>query len=239
MVDSRLPVQALDRSPGHHTPISVFLIVAKVETENELARLIGERPGLTLAGGCIGINEAHRQLASIRPMVCVLDVEMGSVNFSRALSILSRQATATSVVAVGRRHLIDELRPGLYPGIHSVYEFNETNRGFAAAIEAANFRSKRFTRVEAQEQPPTDSEPLADAYAGSTAGTQWLREVKDQDLRILRGLARGLTNAQIGASLYLSEATIKSHIAALMRKVGVDNRVQLALAAARAGLLTT
>lgn len=50
-------------------------------------------------------------------------------------------------------------------------------------------------------------------------------------------VARGLTNAAIGGELYLAEATIKAHIATIQTKLGVANRVGIAVLAERAGLL--
>lgn len=58
-----------------------------------------------------------------------------------------------------------------------------------------------------------------------------------RDRRIVRAIANGLTNAQIGNLLHISEATVKAHLAQIMRSVGIDNRVQLAVAADNAGVL--
>lgn len=50
-------------------------------------------------------------------------------------------------------------------------------------------------------------------------------------------VGRGLTNAAIGTELYMSEATVKSHLAAIQTKLSVPNRVGIAVIAERAGLL--
>jgi DNA-binding NarL/FixJ family response regulator len=54
---------------------------------------------------------------------------------------------------------------------------------------------------------------------------------------VLRLLAAGRTNAQIGAELYISAKTASVHVTAILRKLGVSNRVQAAALAERAGLL--
>ena len=54
---------------------------------------------------------------------------------------------------------------------------------------------------------------------------------------MLRLLAAGRTNAQIGAELYISAKTVGVHVTNILRKLGVSGRVQAAALAERAGLL--
>ena len=59
----------------------------------------------------------------------------------------------------------------------------------------------------------------------------------DRELTVLRLLAAGRTNAQIGAELYISPKTASVHVTSILRKLGVSNRVQAAAWAERAGLV--
>jgi len=60
----------------------------------------------------------------------------------------------------------------------------------------------------------------------------------DRELTVLRLLAAGRTNPQIGAELYISTSTASVHVSNILRKLGVSSRVQAAAIAERAGLLT-
>ena len=60
----------------------------------------------------------------------------------------------------------------------------------------------------------------------------------DRELTVLRLLAAGRTNPQIGAELYISTSTASVHVSNILRKLGVSSRVQAAAVAERAGLLT-
>jgi DNA-binding CsgD family transcriptional regulator len=59
----------------------------------------------------------------------------------------------------------------------------------------------------------------------------------DRELTVLRLLAAGRTNSQIGAELYISTSTASVHVSNILRKLGVSSRVQAAAVAERAGLL--
>jgi DNA-binding NarL/FixJ family response regulator len=64
-----------------------------------------------------------------------------------------------------------------------------------------------------------------------------LDALTDREREVLVAVGRGLSNAEIGRSLYLSEATVKTHVSRLLLKLACTNRVQVAILAHDAGLL--
>lgn len=64
-----------------------------------------------------------------------------------------------------------------------------------------------------------------------------LRGLTERERQVLTEIGLGRTNAEIAARLYMSEATVKSHVSHLFDKLSATNRVQLAIAAFRAGIV--
>jgi DNA-binding NarL/FixJ family response regulator len=62
-------------------------------------------------------------------------------------------------------------------------------------------------------------------------------ELTERELEVANAVARGLSNAEIGAQLYLSEATVKTHVTRVLAKLGVRDRVQIVVAAYECGFV--
>ena len=76
-----------------------------------------------------------------------------------------------------------------------------------------------------------------DAAPVTKVGLASSDELTDREIDILRALVDGLSNAQIGKQLYLSESTVKTHVQHLLDKTGCANRTQLAVSARASGLV--
>ena len=63
-----------------------------------------------------------------------------------------------------------------------------------------------------------------------------LADLSPRELEVCVEVGRGRSNAEIGASLFMSEATVKAHVSRLLVKLGLANRVQVAILAHDAGL---
>jgi DNA-binding NarL/FixJ family response regulator len=64
-----------------------------------------------------------------------------------------------------------------------------------------------------------------------------VKSLTEREVEVLTGLGEGLSNAQIAARLYLSEATVKGYVSRMLDKLGLDNRTQAGLLAHDAGIV--
>src|SRR5262249_32652344 len=88
---------------------------------------------------------------------------------------------------------------------------------------------------------PTVTRRLLERFAPKLPGGEErappaLESLTERELEILTLLASGLSNAELGANLYLSEPTIKTHLSSIFRNVGRGARVRAVIAAFDAGL---
>ena len=67
---------------------------------------------------------------------------------------------------------------------------------------------------------------------------QWVDRLSDREVEVLHCIAAGLSTNEIASTLFISTATVKSHIARLIAKVEVRDRLQLVIAAYRSGFVT-
>ena len=79
--------------------------------------------------------------------------------------------------------------------------------------------------------------PLLPASPQSTGAGERLDGLTEREVEVLTAVARGLTNAEIAATLYLAEATVKTHIGHVLAKLGLRDRVHMVLVAYNAGLV--
>jgi DNA-binding NarL/FixJ family response regulator len=80
---------------------------------------------------------------------------------------------------------------------------------------------------------------LAEAQRGQATGPapEELAALTTRELEVVRTIARGMSNAEIAHELFISEWTVKTHVASILRKLGLRDRAQVVAAAYESGLV--
>ncbi|MDQ3632163.1 MAG: response regulator transcription factor [Actinomycetota bacterium] len=189
-------------------------------------RVVGEAPD-----GRSAVDVVSRR----RPDVCLMDIRMPDLDgLAAAERILSDPDLDTAVLMLTtfdlREYVYEALRIGASgfllkdtPADRLLDAVRVIASGDALLAPSITRRLiEQFTRAA---RPEPDGVPAA------------LAELSPRELEVLRLVARGLSNAEIAAELVLGESTVKTHVAHLLSKLGLRDRVQAVVLAYETGLV--
>lgn len=183
-------------------------------------RLALERAGFIICGEAWTADRAVELAVQERPDVCLLDIHMPGSGIAAAGAIAER-VPATSIVMLTVSQEDDDLFDALRAGA-SGYLLKTTNpdrlphalqgvlRGEAALPRS--LVSRVLAEFRRRQQP------------GRRAGEAGFRDLTSREWEVLELLAEGHTTAQIAATLFVSSATIRTHIASTLRKLSAPDR---------------
>jgi DNA-binding NarL/FixJ family response regulator len=193
-------------------------------------------PDITVVGEAADGAEAVELAARLRPDVVLMDVRMPTMDGIEATRRLLANGSSRSRVVMlttfdmdeyvfealaagASGFLIKDVRPELLvAGIRSVH-----------AGESLLAPSVTRRLIESF---------LAKSQRVDTTARKRVDALTAREQETLRLLARGLTNAEIAAELYVSETTVKTHVGRVLMKLGLRDRVQAVIYAYEAGLIT-
>lgn len=168
-----------------------------------------------------------------RPDVALLDIQMPVLDGLAALREIRHLAPAVRVVVLTTFGQDDYVAQALASGAAGFLLKESAAEELEYAIRAAAagnaYLSPKITRQVLERLPTPAGRPTEDLAKVDT--------LSEREREVLIRLAQGLSNAEIGKQLFVSEGTVKTHVYHLFAKLGVENRVQAAMMAQRTGLL--
>jgi DNA-binding NarL/FixJ family response regulator len=196
-----------------------------------LRSLLGEH-GFSVVGEA-GTGEAALPLIDRRrPDVVVMDLSMPGMSGAETTRELRARFPSTAVLVVtvsaSEADVLEALEAGAAGYLLKDSSPEEIVRALRAALDGDTPLSPRVARLIVERARGAGGGRLSPEAAG---------QLSERELEVLRLLAEGLDNNEIGLRLYLSPTTVKRHISSIFAKLGVSNRVQAAIWAVRAGLL--
>jgi DNA-binding NarL/FixJ family response regulator len=193
-------------------------------------RLILERSGDIDVVGEAGTGElALHSSLRLRPDVVLMDVRMPDMDGLEATRrLLTHSANRSRVIVLTTFDLDDYVYAALRYGASGFLLKNAPAPQLVDAGEAL--------------LAPTVTRRLIAEFArrlGPATPPAALGELTSREADVLRLVAQGLTNREIAAELVVGEATVKTHVARVLNKLGLHNRVQAVVFAYESGLIKT
>jgi DNA-binding NarL/FixJ family response regulator len=197
-------------------------------------RLILEmEPGMEVVGEADDGGVCVRLARERRPDVVLMDIRMPGVDGIEATRRLVAEGSAARVLILttfdADEYVYESLRAGAAgfllkdaPRAQLVSAIRQVADGDALLAPAIT------RRLIERYAPPASRDPAARrAFAA----------LSDREGEVLRLLTRGLSNGEIAATLFVAEATVKTHVARILMKLGLRDRVQAVVLAYESGLV--
>lgn len=217
------------------TTIRLLLVDDDPLVRAGLSLMMGGAEDIEIVGEAADGSEVEALVERTRPDVVLMDVRMPGVDGLAATERLRGRPEAPQIVVLTTFHADEQVLRALRAGAAG-FVLKDTPP--AEIVEAVR-------RVAAGDPvlSPTVTRQLMRHAAGGAADDRRTRArervaaLNEREREVAVRVGRGLANAQIAAELFMSVATVKTHVSRILAKLDLGNRVQIALLAHDAGLL--
>ncbi len=193
-----------------------------------LVTLLGTMPGVEVVGAAADGEEAVSVVADSSPDVVLMDVRMPRLDGVEATRRIRTEHPDTQVVVLTTYADDESVLGALRAGALGYLTKDAGREHIRRALEAAaNGQAVLDPAVQAQ---------LVEAAKDSSRGGPLPDGLTDREAEVLTLIASGRSNAEIASELYVSEATVKTHVNHIFTKTGSRDRSQAIAYAHRHGL---
>src|SRR5216684_8224572 len=233
---SEAPAREADdmTAPGAPAPIRVLVVDDQELVRSGFCVILDAADGITVVGEAANGEAAVSQVAAHEPDVVLMDIRMPGMDGLEATRLITGGAPAApKVVMLTTFDLDDYVYEALRAGASGFLLKDSPRHDLIAAVRAAAagdaLLAPSVTRrlIEAFARRPPETSPSPSQLASLTA----------REREVLLLLARGRSNSEIAAKLFVSEATVKTHVGNLLAKLGLRDRVQAVILAYETGIV--
>jgi DNA-binding NarL/FixJ family response regulator len=194
--------------------------------------ILRAEPDIDVVGEAADGREAVAKAATHRPDVVLMDVRMPEMNGIEATRQIAAGESAPRVLVLTTfdrdEYVYEALRAGAGAFLLKDAPEHQLLAAIRVVAEGGSLFSPSVTRRLIEQFTARGEAPVADAH---------LEKLTARELEVLRLVARGLSNAEISERLVVSEHTTKTHVASILQKLALRNRVQAVVLAYETGLV--
>ncbi|WP_338603991.1 response regulator transcription factor [Saccharopolyspora sp. SCSIO 74807] len=214
-------------------PVRVVVVDDEPMVCAHLRTILGSAPDIEVVDDAQDGAAAVESVVRHRPRVVLMDLRMPGVDGLTATERISRLPDPPAVVALTTFDADQYVLRALRAGASGFLVKSTPPEDLLGLVRVA---ADGHTVLS-----PQAAQRLVAASSGEQGARQralrLVRELTEREVEVLTGLGEGLSNAQIGQRLHLSEATVKGYVSRMLVKLDCGNRVQAGLLAYEAGLI--
>lgn len=200
--------------------IRVALVDDQAIVRAGLARILSPEDGFEVIAECADGREAVDRLPALSPEVALMDIRMPVLDGIAATAALLEAADAIAVLVLTTFGEDEVLWGALEAGAAGFVLKDSSAEDLIAAVRAVAGGAAWFDPAVA----PKILEHYRRRVAPAGREAHRLELLSEREREVLQLMARGATNAEIAGSLFVAEATVKTHIGSIFGKLGVRDR---------------
>lgn len=210
--------------PDADDEIRLLLIDDEWLVRSGLRTMLTGQPGITIVGEAGDGSSVTELVRSSGATVVLMDVRMPRVNGVEATEALRRMPDPPHVIVLTTFDHDNLVLRALRAGASGFLLKDTPPPELVAAIRRVAAGEQILSPAVLRKLILRFTEP-----GPAPARTQHLARLTPAEQRVALGVAQGRSNAEIAGELSVSLATVKTHVSSILGKLGVDNRVQIAL----------
>jgi DNA-binding NarL/FixJ family response regulator len=198
-----------------------------------LAMILGADPGIEVVGQGADGSEAVPLVHKHRPDVLLMDVRMPTLDGIAATKAVTALPNPPKIIMLTTFDMDEYVFQALEAGASGFLLKDTPPQELARAVHVVAGGAAMLS--------PTVTRRMLSHFSEANPGTRQerhpgLEQLTERETEVLGAVGAGLSNAQIGMRLFMSEATVKAHVSKIFAKLDCTNRVQIAIIAHEAGL---
>jgi DNA-binding NarL/FixJ family response regulator/class 3 adenylate cyclase len=224
---------ASDARPSATEIVSVVLIDDEELVREGLKLILDAEPDINVVGEAADGRAALELIERVQPDVALMDIQMPQLDGLSATARIVERGLPTRVVVLTTFDYDENVMRALHAGASAFLLKNAPRQQLATAVRVVS-------RGDALLDPAVTRrliEQFTSAVPAADSPPAELSELSPKELDVMRLVARGLSNAEIAAELVVSLATVKTHVARILMKLGVRDRAQVVVRAYETGLI--
>jgi DNA-binding NarL/FixJ family response regulator len=210
--------------------VRVVLAEDQVLVRAGLVAILSSDPSIEVVAQAADGLEAIELVAAHQPDVALLDVRMPRCDGLAATRRIVADGARTSVLVLTTFGEDEVVFEALRAGAQGFLLKDTRPEDLIAAVHAV-------ASGEARLDPAVTAAVIARVRRTGSSAAHPVDQLTDRERDVLVLLARGMSNAEIATELHVSAGTVKTHVAAVLAKLGVRDRVQAVIAAFESGLV--